>query len=382
MEIAFPHLQIRMFKERLGITDEELRALGPFREVFAGKSGEFAEHFYNVFYSLPETRMILEHERRLSFLKSAWARWFEALFRKDLDGSFLEYLWRVGIRHVEVNLDQRYSNLGFSIIRQFCHEIIMAEIPVDRRTEVSRVVDRLVDLCVMVETTAYIEATTRCDLAIINAIADKIRNPVTIIGGNVRRLKEKTDPSAPVYEVYDFIINQSIKCEHLVEDIKVYNEVFQSEPEFKDVAMEGIIRKELDRLQAVKKFEGVKIDVAIEPEASVLKGDPLYLGHVFYYLLQNSLEAVDPKNPYIKVSSTLKGAPPHSVMIEIFNTGAAPRAEDLDKIFAAFYSTKAAGSGFGLTIARLAVKKHFGSLRLEPLPGEGTRVVMALPISE
>jgi signal transduction histidine kinase len=91
---------------------------------------------------------------------------------------------------------------------------------------------------------------------------------------------------------------------------------------------------------------------------------------------------MDPKNPYIKVSSTLKGAPPHSMVIEIFNTGAAPRAEELDKIFAAFYSTKAAGSGFGLTIARLAVKKHFGSIKLEPLPGEGTRVVMALPISE
>lgn len=382
MEVAFPYQQIRMFQGELGITGEELRTLEPFREVFAGKSGEFTEHFYSVFSALPETRMILEHERRLSFLKGAWSRWFAALFREELDRGFLEYLWRVGVRHVEVNLDQRYSNLGFAVIRQFCHKIVMTEIPADSRAEVSRAVDRLLDLCVLVETTAYIEATTRCDLAIINAIADKIRNPVTIIGGNVRRLREKTNPSDPVYEVYDFIINQSIKCEHLVEDVRVYNEVFQSEPEFRKVPLEDLLNKELERLKKEKAYEGVKIDLAIEPGASALKGDPVSLGHIFYYLLQNSLEAVDPKNPYVKVSSTLKDAPPHSVVIEIFNTGAAPRQEELDKIFAAFYSTKAAGSGFGLTIARLAVKKHFGGISLKPMPGEGTKVVLTLPLSE
>jgi len=35
------------------------------------------------------------------------------LFTLPLDESLLSYIWRIGIRHVEVYLDQRFSNLGF-----------------------------------------------------------------------------------------------------------------------------------------------------------------------------------------------------------------------------------------------------------------------------
>ncbi len=107
----------------------DLQALDPYREIFVRRKDQFAQHFYDMFDNIPETHLILEHEGRPGFLKKAWAAWFEFFFRTRLDDTLLAYLWRIGVRHVEVNLDQRFSNLGFSVIRQFCHDIVLSEIP-------------------------------------------------------------------------------------------------------------------------------------------------------------------------------------------------------------------------------------------------------------
>ncbi|MBI4680306.1 MAG: hypothetical protein HY753_03645 [Nitrospirae bacterium] len=72
------------------------------------KKYDFSDYFYNFFSSIPETKIFLEHYETPGFLKKAWAYWFESLFTKNLNEEFMHYLWKIGIRHVEVNLDQRF----------------------------------------------------------------------------------------------------------------------------------------------------------------------------------------------------------------------------------------------------------------------------------
>jgi signal transduction histidine kinase len=381
--MAVPLEKLRTFREKLDLTEGELASIEPYREAFTRRSAEFAEHFYSTFYDIPETRMILRHEKRPGFLKKAWAGWFEAFFRGRPDDGFLSFLWRVGMRHVEVNLDQRFSNLGFSVIRHYCHGIARAEVPPEDRVEVLGAIDKLVDLCVLVETSAYIEGTTHCDIEIINAIADKIRNPVTIIGGNMMRLLHKVEKGDPLHETYEYIVSQSQKCGRMVEDVKVYNELFRAEARFQKVEVKGLVETALGRLFAEEAFEGLEVDTDVRPEAESLYGDPAQLGHAFHYLLENSLEAAaGADRPLVRISATTEGAPPHSAVLEIFNTGEVAEALDMDRLASPFYSTKAAGSGFGLAIVKLVVKKHFGEFAMVPMPGEGTKVVLTLPVYE
>jgi signal transduction histidine kinase len=58
------------------------------------------------------------------------------------------------------------------------------------------------------------------------------------------------------------------------------------------------------------------------------------------------------------------------------------REDDLGKLFSPFYTTKAEGTGFGLPIAAEAARNNLGRIRLEPAKGEGTRVVLTLPLFE
>lgn len=375
-----PINRLRFLQQRLALSEAELEVLRPFREFFVSGKDKFADYFYGVFSGIPETKYIIERLDDPGRMKRIWARWFESLLGRDaLDDKFLAYLWRIGGRHVEVGLDQRFTNLGFSVVRQFCHGMVISGIPEEKRADVLVALDKLMDLCLLVETSAYIAATTRCDLELINGIADKIRNKITIIGGNIRMLKRKAEPSSPAFEIYENLIMESRMCENMVKDINVYNDLFQRETEFQDVSLEDALRRAVERIKPEENFKGVALEVAISPDASYVHADPHDVKKLLVYTLENAFEAAEGDAPRVRVSADKGCMPAEFVCIEFFNTGTPPKPEAIEKFYSPFYSTKAEGSGFGVPIAVLAAKKNFGTLEISPAGDEGTSVKVTLP---
>ena len=358
-----------------------MEVLNPYRSIFLAKKDEFSEYFYNVFLGIPATRTILEGEKIPGTLKRTWAAWFEAFFSANFDDPFLGWLWKIGIRHVEVSLDQRFSNLGFAIIRQFCHGVVLKEVPQGMRGNVLSVINRLLDLCVLIETSAYIENTTSCDIEVMREMADRVRNPAMIIGWNIKRLQDKVSSESKEYKVYKMLMSENQRLEGMVKDIKVYMDLFQVEPSSETVEVRELIDGALERLKEEETNEHVKIDISIRQDASLLKGDRQEFAHLFYYLLQNSLEAVGPDNPEISIIADAEFDSSSYLRIEIFNTGEPPQ-ENVERLFSPFFSTKLKGTGFGLPIAQVIVRKHLGRLEIKPIPGKGTSVILSLPRAE
>ncbi|MFN3480947.1 MAG: protoglobin domain-containing protein [Thermodesulfovibrionales bacterium] len=375
-----PFAKLIFLKERLGINDEFLKTIDPFRSVFIEKKEDFSRYLYDYFSAIPETRIFLEHYERPGFLRKAWAGWFEELFKSSFDDNFLTYLWRIGKRHVEVNLDQRYSNLGFSVVRQYCHSIIIKDnIPPESAFSVAEVVNRLIDFCLLVETIAYIEMMSRCDIELIKGIADKIRNRITVIGGNIKRLSKKVSPDDPTRDLYNSLISQSYSCENMVLDIKKFFEVFQREAVIEKIPVEGLIKEAIERLKFKDPESRARIDINISAEAPFVLGDKRDLSELFYEVLSNSFDALDPEDPYISVSTSVDPSLPGRVKVEIFNRGIPPGAKDLDRLFTPFFSTKPLGSGFGLPIARMVARKNYSKISIEPVEGRGAKAIIILP---
>lgn len=371
-----------LFKEIFEINEDEWNELEPFKNTFIEKKDDFANIFYDFFIAISETKNLIESLDRPYNLKNAWAKWFELLFTKNSQEFFLDYLWKVGLKHVDVNLDQRYSNVGFSLARKFCQEIIQSDIPLEKRQIISNFVDKRIDHCILVETNAYIEHTTRCDLEIIRGIADRIRNRITVIGGNLKRLQKKIHHSDPEYNLYETLILESSSCENMVNDIRVYVDMSIRESEIGKLSLEQIINNVIDKLQIKEKFKDIKLDIQLDPKGNTILGDKEEIENVFFYLLQNCLEAIDIERPLIRISSFVDESIKHLVRIEIFNTGIPPRSEDIVRMFSPFYSTKQFGTGFGLSIARLGVRKNNGRISIVPIHGEGTKVILTLRIPE
>lgn len=373
-----PYEKLLQFQEKLGLTDKALQKLDPYRKVFAAKKDEFSAYFYEFFQGLPDAKLVLDFEQRSGHMLKVWSFWFGKIFSSALDADLHAYLWKIGLRHVEVNLDQRFSNLGFSIIRQFCHKIVLADAKHGDQTTIIQLIDQIVDFCLLVETSAYIEATTRCDIEIIKGIADRVRNPVTIIGGSIKRLQRKVDAGSQAYVAYEGLLGENKRLEHMVIDIKTYFEMFQEDPKPEAVRIDDLFRSTINKLS----HDSIKIETDFSPDALIIKADARDMAAAFYHILENSFEAADPDNPLITLSSRRVMEPHPGIEVAIFNIGRPFQISDMDKLSTPFYSTKPTGTGFGIPIIRLAMRKNHGKVTFEPVNEQGTRVTMVLPFAE
>lgn len=113
-------------------------------------------------------------------------------------------------------------------------------------------------------------------------------------------------------------------------------------------------------------------------ELPILQGLPILFSQAIANIIQNAVEA-DLDGPKVEIKSYLKA---QSVYIEIEDHGAGIAQTALEDIFTPFYSTKSAHNGLGLGIAQHIIDQHDGSISIESTEGEGTRVVISLPVGK
>ena len=108
-------------------------------------------------------------------------------------------------------------------------------------------------------------------------------------------------------------------------------------------------------------------------------GDQAQLEQVFLNLVMNAIEAMNSSKSDHRVlelkTSVNEG---HEVLVTVADSGPGVDAENLEKIFDAFFTTKADGMGMGLSICRSIIESHGG--RLWALPGDpGLIFCVSLP---
>jgi signal transduction histidine kinase len=111
-----------------------------------------------------------------------------------------------------------------------------------------------------------------------------------------------------------------------------------------------------------------------------IKADESKLQQVFLSILKNALQAMTSGGhihieavPYRGVRSR------HEVAITIGNDGAPIPTEHIGKIFEPGFTTKAAGTGLGLSSVKKIIEEHRGQISIASGPGQGTTVIIRLP---
>jgi signal transduction histidine kinase len=124
----------------------------------------------------------------------------------------------------------------------------------------------------------------------------------------------------------------------------------------------------------VARSRGVSVDLArSEPVAAVVDGDGLR--QVLLNLLGNALD-VTPSGGGVTLGVAREGG---RVLLTVTDDGPGVPPAERERIFEAFYSSRAEGTGLGLTIAERIVLAHEGRIRVDQAPGRGARFCIELP---
>ena len=118
--------------------------------------------------------------------------------------------------------------------------------------------------------------------------------------------------------------------------------------------------------------------------------DKNQMGQVIDNLIINAKQAmpdggtitISASNIYLEEKENPILKPGRYVKISVADTGAGISAENMDRIFEPFFSTKSEGSGLGLATCYSIIKKHDGHIDVESEEGKGTTFNILLPVSK
>ena len=136
----------------------------------------------------------------------------------------------------------------------------------------------------------------------------------------------------------------------------------------------ALARGEIQRNRATLKTE-------LTPNLPFVLGDRVQLEQVLLNLVLNGMEAmleVEPEQRGLVVGSRI--GEPERVVVYVRDFGAGISAEVIPSIFKPFFTTKAGGSGLGLSISRSIVEAHHGRLWATPNVKQGMTFSFSIPV--
>ncbi|MHB8187864.1 MAG: sensor histidine kinase [Dermatophilaceae bacterium] len=173
----------------------------------------------------------------------------------------------------------------------------------------------------------------------------------------------------------------------LIEDLLVSNRIESGglKVNVAPVSMRELITNTVQELSPLAKSGAIELDIDAGPEAAIVQGDRGHLQRAVVNIVSNAIKFSRPGG-VVTIRCTLdQGA--RRVLLTCQDRGIGIPADDQGQLFTRFYRASNAtdqaipGTGLGLTIVKQIVEDHGGELRLTSVEGEGTTVVMDLPLS-
>lgn len=201
------------------------------------------------------------------------------------------------------------------------------------------------------ETDSWISLIRVMTHEIMNSIAP-IRSISEIL------LSQEQNQNEEIYPAIKTIHDTSDRLIRFVDDYRKFSSVPQPQPS--ELLLEPLIAESAALIMGDLKAKSIALNIDLSAEVEVISADKNLMMQVLQNLLKNALEAT-PEGGIIEITSGRTVS--KKLFIQIFNSGE-PIADDVRPyIFIPFFSTKAGGSGIGLSLSRYIMRLHGGNLR-------------------
>lgn len=222
-------------------------------------------------------------------------------------------------------------------------------------------------------------------------VAHEIKNPLTPIALSAERIQRLLDRlEQPIDENERRDLRR--RCAHSTETIvREVGSLRRLVDEFSQLARFPRAHPEkadLNRIvsDALAVFDGRLADVSVRthlaPDLPAAFVDPEQFKRIVVNLVDNAAEAL--KDSWVReiLVSTGLGPSGETVELRVEDSGPGVSAEDKERLFLPYFSTKSRGTGLGLAIVARIVGDHGGSIRVEDNRPSGARFIVEAPVAE
>lgn len=219
----------------------------------------------------------------------------------------------------------------------------------------------------------------RTVVAMAAGAAHELNNPLAVISGRAQMLRGSTTDEA-ARQSLDSIIKQAQTCSDIVTELMEFANPRPAVPEPLDLrVLLGTLRAELIQGGLL---EESAISVETASDTPPVRFDRRQLHGILREIIQNSIEATEPSSRRLTVKAAVD-LTEKRIVVEVGDNGRGMTPEVLACAVDPFFSSRPAGRGRGLGLARAQrwLQLNGAAMRIRSRPGEGTAVELRLPVA-
>lgn len=194
-------------------------------------------------------------------------------------------------------------------------------------------------------------------------MAHELRNPLASLKGNAQLLARSLPEADKTRGKADLVVREAVRLEKLTNDLLEFART--GEIAVADADPVALLREVAADIP--------RVDVESDGAPARWKMDRERMRQVLANLIDNALQAGEGRVT-AAVTSGAKG-----LVYRVRDRGPGIPADDLDKIFEPFVTTRTRGTGLGLAVAKRIVDLHGGSIAADNADGGGAVFTVTLP---
>ncbi len=206
-------------------------------------------------------------------------------------------------------------------------------------------------------------------------IAHQLNNPLVGVINLTQLAEREVQHPQRVSELLAEVRKAGAECRDIVHRILRISQISRStlQPiDIKELVEDTITfcHQSIDRSQA--------LDFAAPEQKVMLNVDPVLIRQALFNLIHNAILAAPGKAVQVALSEAKREGIP-GVLLSVADAGAGFSSETAARLFKPFFTTRAGGTGLGLSVAQHIAMKHGGVVLAENLPTGGARFSVWLP---
>jgi two-component system sensor kinase FixL len=204
-------------------------------------------------------------------------------------------------------------------------------------------------------------------------IAHEVRNPLAAVRGAIQVIGSRLPGDSKDAPVTREILARLDALNSLLNDLLLFART--PEPRFAPVSLAGLLTLTSDLLARDPAFRDVRLRLSGDPPPIIADAELLKI--VFQNLLINAAQAMQNRG-IIEARVTTEDS---QQRVTVTDRGPGIPPEVRERLFQPFFTTKARGTGLGLSVAKRLVELHGGTIAITFPREGGTEVTVSLPES-